>query len=52
MAAFEPTNFFANGVGAILAFGIAAFMGFESGAIYSEEVKTRVEPCPGRPSSP
>ncbi|KAE8765777.1 APC family permease [Georgenia thermotolerans] len=39
VAAFEPTNFFANGVGAILAFGIAAFMGFESGAIYSEEVK-------------
>ncbi|MDN5804067.1 MAG: APC family permease, partial [Microlunatus sp.] len=36
--AFAPENFFANGIGAILAFGIAAFMGFESGAIYSEEV--------------
>lgn len=39
VAAFQPESFFANGVGAVLAFGIAAFMGFESGAIYSEEVK-------------
>ncbi len=38
-AAFEPENYLTNGIGAILAFGIAAFMGFESGAIYSEEVK-------------
>lgn len=30
---------FAPGVGAALAFSIAAFMGFESGAIYNEEVK-------------
>ncbi len=37
--AFAPENFLTNGLGAILAFGIAAFMGFESGAIYSEEVK-------------
>ncbi len=37
--AFAPENFLTNGIGAILAFGIAAFMGFESGAIYSEEVK-------------
>lgn len=37
--AFAPDNFLTNGLGAILAFGIAAFMGFESGAIYSEEVK-------------
>lgn len=36
---FAPENWATNGIGAILAFGIAAFMGFESGAIYSEEVK-------------
>ncbi|WFP16340.1 APC family permease [Citricoccus muralis] len=34
-----PTQLFAGGVGAALAFSIAAFMGFESGAIYNEEVK-------------
>lgn len=34
-----PSEFFTYGIGAVLAFGIAAFMGFESGAIYSEEVK-------------
>lgn len=34
-----PSQFFANGIGVLLAFGIAAFMGFESGAIYSEEAK-------------
>lgn len=38
-AALEPQNFLAKGLGALLAFGIAAFMGFESGAIYSEETK-------------
>ncbi|WP_231939743.1 APC family permease [Brevibacterium siliguriense] len=32
-------HLFAPGVGAALAFSIAAFMGFESGAIYNEEVK-------------
>ena len=37
--AFAPESFLTKGIGAILAFGIAAFMGFESGAIYSEEVK-------------
>lgn len=36
--AFAPDQFFAPGIGVLLAFGIAAFMGFESGAIYSEEV--------------
>lgn len=36
---FAPENWATHGIGAILAFGIAAFMGFESGAIYSEEVK-------------
>lgn len=35
----EPTSLFTAGVGAALAFSIAAFMGFESGAIYGEEVK-------------
>ncbi|GER24433.1 amino acid permease [Zafaria cholistanensis] len=38
-APLEPTSLFAAGVGAAFAFSIAAFMGFESGAIYSEEVK-------------
>ncbi|GHD00440.1 APC family permease [Zhihengliuella salsuginis] len=35
----EPGSLFAAGVGAALVFSIAAFMGFESGAIYNEEVK-------------
>lgn len=35
----EPSNFIGVGLGTALAFGIAAFMGFESGAIYSEETK-------------
>ncbi|MBG6085137.1 APC family permease [Zhihengliuella flava] len=35
----EPNSLFAAGVGAALVFSIAAFMGFESGAIYNEEVK-------------
>jgi amino acid transporter len=35
----EPSNLFAVGLGAVLALGIASFTGFESGAIYSEEVK-------------
>jgi amino acid transporter len=30
-----PSEFFTYGIGAVLAFGIAAFMGFESGAIYA-----------------
>jgi amino acid transporter len=34
-----PGNLFTAGFGAVLAFGIASFTGFESGAIYSEEVK-------------
>ncbi|CEA07339.1 Amino acid permease [Arthrobacter saudimassiliensis] len=34
-----PGSLFGAGVGAALAFSIAAFMGFESGAIYNEEVK-------------
>ncbi|NJC71642.1 APC family permease [Planosporangium thailandense] len=35
----KPHNLFANGVGGVFAFGIAAFVGFESGAVYSREVK-------------
>lgn len=38
-ASLAPGNLFTAGVGAALAFSIAAFMGFESGAIYNEEVK-------------
>ncbi|MCD1287441.1 MULTISPECIES: APC family permease [unclassified Brevibacterium] len=38
-AGLLPGELFAPGVGAALAFSIAAFMGFESGAIYNEEVK-------------
>lgn len=38
-AGFAPSNLFTAGVGAALAFSMAAFMGFESAAIYSEEAK-------------
>ncbi|MFD6952633.1 MULTISPECIES: APC family permease [unclassified Nocardiopsis] len=34
-----PAHWLSGSLGTILAFGIAAFMGFESGAIYSEEAK-------------
>jgi amino acid transporter len=34
-----PSNLFTTGLGAVIAFTIASFTGFESGAIYSEEVK-------------
>ncbi|MBT2522555.1 APC family permease [Arthrobacter sp. ISL-28] len=34
-----PADLFTAGVGAVLAFSIASFMGFESAAIYSEESK-------------
>jgi amino acid transporter len=36
---FLPENLFTAGVGGVLAFGIAAFVGFESGTAYSEEVR-------------
>lgn len=39
VASMMPSELFAPGVGAALCFTIAAFMGFESGAIYNEEVK-------------
>lgn len=38
-APMTPSALFVPGVGAALAFGIAAFMGFESAAIYGEESK-------------
>ena len=38
-APLSPENLFVPGVGAVLSFGIAAFMGFESAAIYGEESK-------------
>ncbi|MEU8262629.1 APC family permease [Micromonospora sp. NPDC048999] len=38
-AGIDPGNLFTTGFGAVLAFTIASFTGFESGAIYSEEVK-------------
>ncbi|WP_083587155.1 APC family permease [Agrococcus sp. Marseille-P2731] len=36
---FLPGDLFATGIGVVLVMGIAAFMGFESGAIYTEEAK-------------
>ena len=38
-ATLAPSGLFTAGAGAALAFSVAAFMGFESGAIYNEEVK-------------
>lgn len=38
-AALNPTALFGPALGLVLVFGVAAFMGFESGAIYGEEAK-------------
>jgi len=38
-AGFAPDQLFIPGVGAVFAFGIACFIGFESSAIYSEECR-------------
>ena len=38
-AGFEPGNATGSALGAALVFGVASFVGFESAAIYSEEVK-------------
>ncbi|MDI9588400.1 MAG: APC family permease [Gleimia sp.] len=38
-APLNPSEFFAPGIGVLLVFTMAAFMGFESGAIYSEECR-------------
>ncbi|QYF90378.1 APC family permease [Arthrobacter sp. PAMC25284] len=37
--ALSPESLFVPGIGAVFSFGIAAFMGFESAAIYGEESK-------------
>ncbi|MDN5915004.1 MAG: APC family permease [Pseudonocardia sp.] len=42
-APLQPSTLIAPGIGAAIAFGIASFTGFESGAIYSEETRN-----PGR----
>ncbi|GAA1395834.1 APC family permease [Pseudonocardia kongjuensis] len=34
-----PSTLFAGGIGAVIAFTVASFTGFESGAIYSEEAR-------------
>ncbi|MFI7481322.1 APC family permease [Kocuria sp. M1R5S2] len=41
-----PSEFFTYGIGAVLSFGIAAFMGFESAAIYSEETRDPARAVP------
>ena len=38
-AGLSPAALFVPGVGAVFAFGVAAFVGFESGATYSEECR-------------
>jgi amino acid transporter len=38
-AAFLPSSLFVPGVAAVFAFGVTAFIGFEAGAIYSEECR-------------
>jgi amino acid transporter len=38
-AGFLPSELFVPGVGAVLAFAVACFIGFESSAIYSEECR-------------
>lgn len=43
---WQPQNFFAPGIGILLSFSMAAFMGFESGAIYSEETKQPAHTVP------
>ncbi|MGO1543504.1 MAG: APC family permease [Gulosibacter sp.] len=38
-APLNPAELFVPGIGAVLSFGVAAFMGFESAAIYAREAK-------------
>ncbi|MFD9895745.1 APC family permease [Amycolatopsis sp. NPDC059027] len=38
-AGFAPSHLFVAGVGAVLCFGVAGFVGFESAAIYGEECR-------------
>jgi amino acid transporter len=39
LAGLAPGNLMVTGVGGVLAFGIAAFVGYESGPVYGEEAK-------------
>ncbi|GAA4536005.1 APC family permease [Amycolatopsis samaneae] len=39
LSGFAPSNLFVAGVGAVLCFGVASFVGFESAAIYGEECR-------------
>lgn len=39
VAGLDPANLIAPGLGAVFAFAVATFIGFESGAIYSEECR-------------
>jgi amino acid transporter len=39
LAGFDPRNLFTAGAGGVFAFAMAAFVGFESGAIYAEETR-------------
>lgn len=39
LTGLKPSDLFVPGVGAVLAFSIGGFIGFESGAIYSEECR-------------
>lgn len=45
-AGFLPGDLFATGIGVVLVMGIAAFMGFESGAIYTEEARDPARTVP------
>lgn len=45
-AGFAPADLLAPGIGVVLVMGIAAFMGFESGAIYTEEARDPVRTVP------
>ncbi|AZA09744.1 APC family permease [Corynebacterium pseudopelargi] len=46
VAAFDPSGFVGPGIGAALAFGMAAFMGFESATIYAEEAENPQKSVP------
>ncbi|KAB1662177.1 APC family permease [Pseudoclavibacter chungangensis] len=46
IAPLAPSSLFAPGIGVVLAFGVAAFMGFESAAIYAEEAKDPARTIP------
>jgi amino acid transporter len=39
-APLSPTSLLVNGIGGVFAFGIAAFLGYETGPFYAEEART------------